>query len=227
MPGPWKWRRVTQVTLDLAVLAGAFFLAFVIRFEGAFPPRYAEIMVGAGFFVVLVQYASLTIAGVPSLSWRYISLFEVQRICLAILAGNSLLILLGSDGLKTVALLENLPDIPRGVVVIDLFLALVGLIGTRLGTRRWNERRAPSPKSTTRVPTLLVGAGRAGAGVVNEIASGPHIRILPLGFLDDDPDKAGLRIHGVPVVGRIDDLVARAQSSGARQVLVTIGQPCP
>ncbi len=47
--------------------------------------------------------------------------------------------------------------------------------------------------------TLIVGAGDAGALVVREMQKNPQLNIIPVCFLDDDPAKNKLQIHGIPV----------------------------
>jgi FlaA1/EpsC-like NDP-sugar epimerase len=53
---------------------------------------------------------------------------------------------------------------------------------------------------------LVVGAGDAGALVVREMQKNPQLNITPVCFLDDDPAKQKQQIHGIPVIGNLDDL---------------------
>ena len=53
---------------------------------------------------------------------------------------------------------------------------------------------------------MIVGAGDAGALVVREMQKNPELQMNPVCFLDDNPEKQNQQIHGVPVVGTLDDL---------------------
>ena len=76
------------------------------------------------------------------------------------------------------------------------------------------RRAAASADGMPRRRVLLVGAGRAGVMVAKEIAQRPELGIAPLGFVDDDPAKAGRRVAGLEVLGTTHDLALLAQSTG-------------
>ena len=83
--------------------------------------------------------------------------------------------------------------------------------------------RPVSPAGLTRV--LIVGAGDVGEGVLRELYRLPVERYHVVGFVDDDPNKRGIRIHGVPVLGGVDDLAAVAERQNAQEVIIALAQP--
>jgi FlaA1/EpsC-like NDP-sugar epimerase len=216
-----------QTLLDILVLSAAHALAFLIRFEGTPPQGQLDVLLLSLPCVLLVQYLSLVIFEVPDLAWRFVSLFEVRRIVVALTTANVLLF-------GTVWILDRcswdgrgsqLTALPRGVILIDLLLGLVGVIGLRAATRLWLERRARVGRDAVQVPTLFIGAGQAGAEVARAIVNQPQLGIQPVGFLDDDPAKTDSVIHGVRVLGPVTDVARLAQVHGAKQALITIGRP--
>src|SRR6185503_14435533 len=92
---------------------------------------------------------------------------------------------------------------------------------TRLAFEK-SERGVVSSKFTQRVPTLLYGAGRAGALVAKELHQHPDSGIDLVGFLDDDSHLHGMNVEGRPVLGGADDLSFITQKYGVRQVIITI-----
>jgi FlaA1/EpsC-like NDP-sugar epimerase len=52
----------------------------------------------------------------------------------------------------------------------------------------------------------VVGAGDVGALVVRELQKSSQLNLTPIGFLDDDPAKQRHTIHGVTVIGKVEDL---------------------
>jgi FlaA1/EpsC-like NDP-sugar epimerase len=176
-------------------------------------------------FVLLIQYAGLAACGVPRLTWQYVSLREVKLIGFALL-GSSGLLLLWRLGAMLYSTVPAAP--PTSVILIDLLLGCAGVVGLRVSARlrgEWLERQGRVPTNPVKVPTLLIGAGSAGAAVAKAIAAHPESGIEPVGFLDDDLNRIGTVIHGTPILGVVDDVASIVQSSGARQALITLGDP--
>ncbi|MGB4804106.1 MAG: nucleoside-diphosphate sugar epimerase/dehydratase, partial [Anaerolineae bacterium] len=115
------------------------------------------------------------------------------------------------------------PGFPRSLPLLDglLTLALVGVAryGTRIAERLDQVHHGRA--NTTR--TLIVGAGAAGLMIVREIQSNPHANLLPVGFVDDEPDKLNTFIRGVRVLGSRVEL--RQLLKETRAGLVVIAMP--
>ena len=75
---------------------------------------------------------------------------------------------------------------------------------------------------TAGVPTLVVGAGKAGTSLARDLGRVRSFGLTPVGFLDDDPAKQDHRYRGTPVLGTLDDLEEVLQSTGAEVVVIAI-----
>jgi FlaA1/EpsC-like NDP-sugar epimerase len=53
---------------------------------------------------------------------------------------------------------------------------------------------------------LLIGAGAAGEQILHELIGNQHLRAEAVGLLDDNAEKVGKSIHGVPVLGTVDGI---------------------
>ena len=198
--------RAGKIGLDLGVLGAAFCLAFLVRFEGSVPSDFVKVMLFSLPVVVLIQLLCVAAAGLYRSTWRYISLPEAERLFLALAVASALI---GGWRLTCGIVAGAIPALPRdpipwGVVLLDLPLGFLGIIGLRVGSRlrsEYTERRRGPPERAGPIPTLLIGAGRAGALVAKELAAGPDAGIRPVGFLDDDPNLLRMEIHGLPVLG--------------------------
>src|SRR5207253_1287865 len=91
---------------------------------------------------------------------------------------------------------------PRSIYFLDCLLLISMLGGIRLSRRLYREVRKTD--ATRRV--LIYGAGDAGELIVRDMKNNPFYDMEPVGFVDDDRTKVGLRIHGVPVLGTRSDL---------------------
>jgi len=69
---------------------------------------------------------------------------------------------------------------------------------------------------------LVAGAGDAGATIVREMHATPGIGLLPVGFVDDDAAKQGMRIHNVPVLGTRNDIPELVVRHGIEEVIIAM-----
>jgi FlaA1/EpsC-like NDP-sugar epimerase len=69
---------------------------------------------------------------------------------------------------------------------------------------------------------LIVGAGRAGSTIAHELKRNSQLNLKPIGFVDDDPSKHGIRIHGLRVLGSCDCMSEILRQMKIRCVLIAI-----
>ena len=74
-------------------------------------------------------------------------------------------------------------------------------------------------KSNTRI--YVIGAGFAGRGIARELSTKGVIGKV-VAFLDDDSEKIGGKIDGIPVLGPIDDVVRLLEKTPADEALIAI-----
>ena len=159
-------------------------------------------------------------------AWRYVGMYEAFGAIKAL--GTATLFLLLTRFAAGLALswtgYAHYALVPIGVVIIDFGLAVSGIMGIRIIRRQQSERRdtKESQRSVQGIRTMLVGAGKGGLMVVREALARPDLGILPIGFLDDNPDKHGTALHGVQVLGDTQRLAELCTRHEAEQVLVTI-----
>lgn len=215
----------SRVVIDLTVLCVAYALSFVIRFDGLPPGEHVMRLLFTFPYVVGLEYLVLRRFGVHRFVWRYTGLREVVRILAACLVCATVFAIwrfsiaaLDVDPLRRAL-------IPYGVVVINGGLQFLGIAGVRVLRRLQGERRETGlrrPIDGELKRTMLVGAGQAGVLVARELAQRPDLGLKPVGFLDDDPNKLGMVLYGIPVVGSTAELAEMCARLRAEQVLITI-----
>lgn len=208
---------------DILLLPIAAYLSFVIRLETFL---LGEFWAGCLLFCALTLVVTPMVfkrAGVYARYWRYASVDELTLLGSAVTIAA---IIVGVTSLVFSELLHLLV-IPRSVPVIFLFLALAVTAGPRLVARMlWRSEllrsrtRAELSPSTTRV--LIMGAGSAGSMMVRELRENPQVGMEVVGFIDDDPLKKDLQIHGVPVLGNHLDIPRLVQEHSIRQVIIAM-----
>lgn len=111
--------------------------------------------------------------------------------------------------------------IPASSPLVGGGLALLLMLSFRLLYRHRRDR-AMRPDARSATPVLLFGLGEAGQGLVRAMLSDPKGRYLPVGALDDDPDKRDLRIAGVRVLGGRGELDSAVQRTKATAVIFCV-----
>lgn len=218
--------RTLQLVIDLTILGISLLLAFLIRFEGAFPPALLKRFVITCPYVVGLEYVALVGFGVHRFAWRYVGLRESLRILGGISCASAAMVVarFGAPALDWVHGYQY-AQIPVGVTCINFTIAYMGITGVRVARRLIGERADAGSRlvrSEAPTPTMLIGAGQAGLLVAKEIGGRPDLGIKTIGFLDDDSRKIGTVIHGIPVLGTTAELEAFCREMGAEQVLITI-----
>ncbi len=99
-------------------------------------------------------------------------------------------------------------------------LAIISLVGYRLALRTWHRLRGHSSNSVARI--LVVGAGKMGQDIVAEFARQEWPGIEFVGFLDDDLQKLQRQTHGVPILGRVDEVAQIVKTKQVDEVLIAL-----
>jgi FlaA1/EpsC-like NDP-sugar epimerase len=193
--------RLWQIAVDAALIGGAWYLAFVLRFDKGLPPLYDDYWRRTILVVVGVKLGILLLSGWYVKWWRYISLRDVQVLTRSVVLASVVLWV-------TFAIFSPVGDkrLPLGVAVLDLLLTLMGLAGVRVIARSLIERPRPGALVPGGKEVLVVGAGDAGGLVLREMLTTRLAGYTPIGLVDDDPRKRHMRLHGVKVLGTTHDL---------------------
>ncbi|NLL37851.1 MAG: sugar transferase [Fretibacterium sp.] len=87
---------------------------------------------------------------------------------------------------------------------------------------RYVLRRAAVALGLLRTPMLVIGAGKTGELYARKVASHPFMGCVIVGFLDDDDDKQGTTVAGLPVLGKLKDFERFQRQFGVEEVVVAI-----
>jgi len=214
---PVNRHSIWQVAVDAAIVATAWWLAWGLRFDQGRPVYYDRYLDWSiVLLVVAVKLPVFTLCGFYNRWWRYVSTRDMW----AVLRG----VVLASISVFLVFTLFNVHRVavPRGVWFVDLLLCLALVAGTRLLARTLIERPLPGRIVVRGKDVVIVGAGDAAQLVVKEMQRNPSLGYTPIGLVDDDPRKRNLRLHGVRVLGTIDDLERIVRDRRPEEVLIAI-----
>jgi FlaA1/EpsC-like NDP-sugar epimerase len=216
-----RFRNRYFLLADVVLLTLALLFAYAIRFEGwKWAPDQRQLgliyLTAALPFKLFVFWA----AGLYSRLWRYASVSDLEVILLGGLGASMGAFLLGALVLPFTGLMPHRISLP--VLFIDAFLTVSFPALLRLAVRVLARRLQRPGLAHSARPALIAGAGAAGGLIAKELLENPQLGLAPVGFLDDDVAKHRHRLHGVPVLGSLADLVSVAAMTGAEEVIIAM-----
>lgn len=211
------------LVLDLVGMLLSVLGAFVLRLDWLVPLSpthpFADAFRLTLLCAPLVKLPLYYVFGLYRRYWRHVGLQDMLPVIVAVSAASVTLAALVVAGLGFGAF----ESYPRSVLAIDWVLSLLAVAGVRISVRVLAEARAKAgatPALQRRV--LIAGAGEAGAMVAREIQRNPQIGLEPVGFLDDAAAKLGKQIHGLRVLGRLDQLDEFVEDRHVDEVIIAM-----
>ena len=208
-----NWRTVVATLHDIiaAVLAWAF--AYWLRFNFDIPPQFVQSIGHNLIWVVGAQSIIFLAFGLYRGIWRFASIPDLRRIGFAVATS--------AVAVPTLLfMLDRMQVVPRSVLVLDPMLLFMIMGGSRFLFRAWKDGHLLSLKQLGANPVIVIGAGAAAATLLRDLAKDSRWRVV--GLVDDNPAKKGLRLHGVTVLGTLDDLGKAALRLGVKHAIVAI-----
>ncbi|MGH2865033.1 MAG: nucleoside-diphosphate sugar epimerase/dehydratase, partial [Solirubrobacteraceae bacterium] len=218
---PLHRHSLPQLLVDGALVAFAYYLAFQLRFTTRLPSHYSDLRADTIWWVLAGSLPVLVLTRVYQRRWRFAGQRDYEAVALAVVL-IVLLTVLGVEVFRPVHryIVDGASGhaaavavvLPNTVIVLFALLSLVFLVGIRALARSVYERRPlaafRSPRRNQRA-VLIAGAGEGGRLVAREMMRNRELGLVPVGFLDDDPAKARMRIEGLRVRGNTESDLAR------------------
>ncbi len=149
--------------------------------------------------------------------WRYFNLGDIWSVLRACFVASAVLI--------AVFVLAKPFDspMPRSVMIYDLVFTIGLLVIARSAARfLFVERRMRRrSRDSEQGDVLVIGAGSGGQMVVRELRLNPELG-NPIGFVDDDARKRGMRLLGIEVLGGTDELGSILEEVKPEEVVIAI-----
>ncbi|MEP6944324.1 MAG: glycosyl transferase [Acidobacteriota bacterium] len=207
-------RRIFEVFLDVALIALAYYTSFFLIFGPFEATVNWDLFLKSLPLLILFKLVAFLAVGMYRGLWRYTSVGDLVTFAKGVVLGSILSVL-------AILVLYRFVDYSRAVFVVDGMILLILLIGSRMAFRLIRIV-IPQRSSDDSRNALIYGAGDGGEMILRELKNNPEWRYTPVGFVDDDPLKAGKVIHGLTVYagnGSLPDLCRKKEIS---EILISV-----
>lgn len=204
---------VAVLALDGGIVLASFAAALALRFDGDIPDESIAFFLKAAPGIVVPYLLGNYFFRIYRTAWQYAGIADAINLAFAV--GTVSIILFGVNAFMSPR------HIPLTVNVTAPALIYLGMGATKL----WPRLRAANllsawPDGAKRV--LIVGAGHTGQFLARELLSNPGLGLRPVAFVDDDPRKRGLRLHGIVVEGDRNDVPALVKKRSVQLIALAI-----
>jgi FlaA1/EpsC-like NDP-sugar epimerase len=210
-------KQIIVFFVDAALIVSSLFLSYTLRFNTLDNSAHIHEILAILPVILLMRLGVFITMGLYRGMWRYTSMHDLVTIIKAVTLSSGL-------SMALLFLIYRLADYPRSVFVIDWFVILVLIGGSRFAYRLyhdgWNKRDSDIRIIAKNV--LIVGAGRGGEMILREILSNSRLNYAPIGFVDDDRKKRNMTIHGYRVLGNTRDIPTIVDDYNVKEVFLAI-----
>ena len=235
-----RFRKPLIVIAHTFVFAASLMLSFLVIHNMQFKRAWIDLYPVLILFFLLIKLPVFGLFRQYQGWWRYVGISDLLGIVRASLTSTLIIVavwfILGYTNFARTYLPIGMEEPAEGVCMADLFATVLLLAGMRMVLRLYYE--ASRTVEIGRLKRfLIIGAGNAGESLIREIHRMSVVQYEVIGLIDDDPAKQGTHIHGIPVIGTVEELpqicseqnideIAIAMPSANRRQLRRVIQVC-
>jgi UDP-GlcNAc:undecaprenyl-phosphate GlcNAc-1-phosphate transferase len=211
-------KQILQIIVDIILITIAYFASYILKYEGMIDHWNLSLIEKSLPLIILIKIMMFTIFGLYKGEWRYIGISDMIKIFQAALSGSVI-------SVGALVFLFRFEGYSRFVFINDFLITLLLIGGIRSLIRVLKEyfsSAALSNRKSNGIPILIMGAGDAGELLIREIKNNKNLRYVPVGFVDDNDEKLGKVIHGIPVLGNRQDIPKIIKENQIKKLFIAI-----
>ena len=216
----YVWMRKAFVLLffDVISIMASYMAALLLRFDLIFsniPRGYLTGYIWSMPYWVIISIVVFYGMRLYHSIWMFAGIDEAKRIV------QSYMILLVFYGVGILAMDLRMP---RSYFLVGYVFSIMCTVGLRFGYRLLRSylrsTRSSVEAATDRV--MIIGAGQAGKTLILEMQNSRHMKTKVCCVIDDNPNKKGRLLEGVPIVGNRYDIEEMVQEYGITRIVYAI-----
>jgi FlaA1/EpsC-like NDP-sugar epimerase len=213
---------------DVLLVAFAWYFAYLLRFNFEIPLTHNGLLTRFFPLIVIIKILTFYFFDLYRGMWRYTSISDFFDIIKAASVSSLLVV-------AVILYTHRFVGFARSIFIIDLGLTIFLISGLRLSIRlffwlgsddktarlklkRFFKLGVGRKSESKRL--LIIGAGDAGEKIFREIQDNPRLQYKVIGFLDDDIEKVGMQLHGVPILGFTSEINSIVSKIKAEEILI-------
>ena len=211
-----------MILCDTALFASSYYIAYLLRFDFFIDPHFIRQFQMTLFWIIPLKVVIFFGLGLYRGMWRYTSVRDFGHLFQASVLSTLLI-------MAIILYVYRFQGYSRAVFLMDGVLTFLMTGGLRLliryhytGGMHLNGWSPFHKKDGESHPILIIGAGNTGEKTLRELNENEQLDYHVIGFVDDDPEKQGRSIHGIPIIGKIDHLPYLASKWEVREALIAI-----
>ena len=212
----WQKIALILVAYDITAVAFSFFLALWLRFDCVYSAIPEHFLTPYKLFIPLYVVICLLVfwrTKMYKAIWRFASYVELLRIIEATLI--------------TAALHVVLMSLLFGRMPISYYVWGTAFQGAFLTAARFSYRLILFLTSKRRLDdtaqrVMVIGAGETGQMLVRDIGKAKELNERVVCIIDDNPNKLGRDVDGIPVVGTREDILASVEKYHVDKICLAI-----
>jgi FlaA1/EpsC-like NDP-sugar epimerase len=213
-------KQLLVLLCDAFLISVSLVISYIIRLDTINLRAYTHQILQSLLLIIAVRLTVFAYAGLYRGMWRFVGMRDLLKLIQAVTFSSIVSVVL-------LFLMFRLENYPRSVFVIDWFVVLIFIGGSRFAYRLYREGAfnrtfGAQDKSGTGKRVLIVGAGRAGELILREILSNSHYDLIPVGFVDDNRLKRSSTIHGFRILGNTRDIPRLVKEHNIDEIFLAI-----
>jgi FlaA1/EpsC-like NDP-sugar epimerase len=223
-------RRPLIVLAHIIAFAASLMLSFLVVQNMQFRIEWLQLYPALLMFFLIVKLPVFGFFKQYRGWWRYVGISDLLGIFGASLVSTFIIVVLwfvvGNIPTVRMSLPVGLERPAEGVCIADMFATVFMLGGLRIIIRLYFEEFRSSQAGRLK-KFLIVGAGNAGEALLREVLRMPVVQYDVIGLIDDDTAKQGTHIHGIPILGTVQQLPKICEERKIEEIAIAMPSASP
>lgn len=215
----WMQRAIVLAFIDVLSILVSYLFALLLRFDLIFsevPRAYIEGYIWSMPYWVIVTVVVFYAFRLYHSIWRLAGFEELKTLIQAYIV----LLFLYVAGMLFMKL-----HMPRSYYFMGYVLSIVLTGGSRIAYRllsSWTKKSTRGQEAEPADRVMVIGGGQAGQAVIREMMNSSHLNTKVCCVIDDNPNKRGRVLEGVPIVGDRNDIVEKVKEYKITRIVYAI-----